>query len=62
MFRRDRETGEEIAHRITTEDGRSFVTATNKAFWETVDGAQIEEVRGHNHPRGIGFVIERTVG
>ncbi|MWA08790.1 hypothetical protein [Streptomyces sp. BA2] len=60
MFKRDCETGEEVAHRVTTEDGRTFVTATNDEFWRQTPGATVEEVRGHTHSRGLGFVVERV--
>ncbi|EFE65801.1 predicted protein [Streptomyces viridosporus ATCC 14672] len=60
MFRRDSKTGEEIAHRVITPNGNTIITATNAEFWQSVDGAQVEEVRGHTHPNGTGFVVERT--
>ncbi|MFI7096825.1 hypothetical protein [Streptomyces lydicus] len=60
MFRRDSKTGEEIAHRVTTPEGRTFITATNAQFWEGTPGHKVEEVRGHTHPRGIGFVVDHT--
>jgi hypothetical protein len=61
MFKRDKETGEETAHRVTTAEGRTFVTATNEGFWRDTPGATVEEVRGHTHSRGLGFVVERAV-
>lgn len=58
MFRRDCETGEEIAHRVTTPAGYSAITM-HPEFHRQTPGAEVEEVRGHSRPDG--FVIERTV-
>lgn len=59
MFRRDKETGEEIAHRVTTPNGSTVITAYSEEFWRQTPGAQVEEVRGESRPDG--FVVTRTV-
>ncbi|MEU0852523.1 hypothetical protein ABZ387_31845 [Streptomyces flaveolus] len=59
MFRRDSQTGEEIAHRVTTPNGNTVIS-THPEFWQQTPGAEVEEVRGYSRPDG--FVVEPTVG
>jgi len=58
MFRRDNETGEEIAHRVTTPYNTTFVTGQHAHLYQDNPGYEVEEVRGHTGPNG--FVIDRT--
>lgn len=58
-FRRDKGTGEEIAHHVTTPHNTSFVTRDFAHVYEGQPGYIVQEVRGHS--RADGFVIERTV-
>ena len=60
MFRRDSETGEEIAHHVTTPHGTTFVTGSFAHVYQDNPDYTVEEVRGHSRPDG--FVIDRTVG
>ncbi len=63
MFKRDTETGEEIAYRVTKENGSSTVGPEYVGnFYRDTPGVTVEEVRGHTHSRGLGFVVERVVG
>ncbi|MFE2563082.1 hypothetical protein [Streptomyces mirabilis] len=59
MFKRDSETGEEIAHLVTTPTGKTLITAYSEDFWRLTPGAKVEEVRGYSRPDG--FIVERTV-
>ncbi|MCI3279117.1 hypothetical protein [Streptomyces cylindrosporus] len=59
MFRRDTDTGEEIAFRVTTPQGNTVISGYSEDFWRQTPGAEVEEVRGHSQPDG--FVVERTV-
>jgi hypothetical protein len=62
MFKRDEKTGEEIAYRVTKEDGRSTIGPEYVGnFYRDTPEAKVEEVRGHTHSRGIGFVVERVI-
>lgn len=58
MFKRDSETGEEIAHRVTTPYNTTIISAFPHVY-EGSPGYEVEEVRGHSRPDG--FVVERTV-
>lgn len=59
MFKRDRETGEEIGHRVSTPYNTTFVTGQHAHLYEGQPGYTVEEVRGHARPDG--FVVDRTV-
>lgn len=59
MFERDEETGEEIAHKVTTPHDTTFVTSSFAWAYRDNPGYTVQEVRGHSRPDG--FVIERTV-
>jgi hypothetical protein len=59
MFRRDNDTGEEIAHRVTTPHDTTFVTGSFAHVYQGQPGYSVEEVRGHSTP--AGFVVDRTV-
>lgn len=54
MFRHDSETGEEIAHRVTTPAGYRVITM-HPEFHRQTPGADVEEIRGHSRPNG--FVV-----
>jgi hypothetical protein len=58
-FRRDTDTGEEIAHHITTPYNTTFVTRDFAHVYEGQPGYTVQEVRGTSRPDG--FVIERTI-
>jgi hypothetical protein len=59
MFQRDSDTGEEIAHHVTTPHNTTFVTGQHAHAYEGQPGYTVQEVRGHTGPNG--FVIDRTV-
>jgi hypothetical protein len=59
MFQRDTETGEEIAHHITTPHDTTFVTGQHAHLYQDNPGYTVQEVRGHSQPDG--FVITWTV-
>ena len=59
MFRRDDDTGEEIAHRVTTPYDTTFVTGSFAHLYQDNPGYTVEEVRGHTTERG--FIVDRTV-
>jgi len=61
MFKRDSETGEEIAHRVTTPAGTRFVTGQHAHLYQDNPGYTVAEVRGHTRADGGGFVIDRYV-
>jgi hypothetical protein len=58
MFRRDDETGEEIAHLVTTPNGYTIVSAFPHMYEDNPDYT-VDEVRGHTEARG--FIVDRTV-
>jgi hypothetical protein len=58
VFRRDEQTGEEIAHRVTTPHNTTIISAFPHMY-EDSPGYEVEEVRGHS--RADGFVVTRTV-
>lgn len=61
MFKRDANTGEEIAHEVTTPAGTRFVTGQHAHCYEGQPGYTVDEVRGHSREDGGGFVIDHYV-
>lgn len=61
MFKRDSETGEEIAHEVTTPAGATFVTFSFAHLYQGNPDYTVDEVRGHSREDGGGFVIDRYV-
>lgn len=53
----DRDTGEQIAHRVTLSDGRTVISLTGP---DEAPGNTNEEVRGYTTPGGTGFVVTQT--
>ena len=58
MFRRDEDTGEEIAHLVTTPNGYTIVSAFPHMY-EDSPGYTVDEVRGHTTEKG--FIVDRHV-